>query len=99
MFHLHPVAFQHLETLLDIEELSAIQVNRDIGGPSVEEMLPILRRIQERKSLVVQGILDEEDIFYLAEDLDPRGLHITCMVEDFRAAEELRESLAYKFGW
>ncbi|MDX9957191.1 MAG: hypothetical protein RBT68_02005 [Spirochaetia bacterium] len=99
MFHLHPAAFQHLDTLLEIKELSAIQVNRDLAGPSVGEMLPALKKIQEHKSLVVQGILDEDDINHLARSLEPRGLHFTCMVPDFAGAEKLRVFLARSFGW
>ena len=37
MFHLHPASFHHLDTLLEIAGLRALQVNRDVGGPSIRE--------------------------------------------------------------
>ncbi len=99
MFHLHPASFHHLDTLLEIAGLRALQVNRDVGGPSIRGMLPILKRIQERKSLVIQGILDEDDVSCIVGELEPRGLHFTAMVADIREAERMRASFARKYGW
>ncbi len=77
--HLHPASFFILDGLLEEEGLGAIEVNKDVGGPSVEEMLGQLRRIQDRKSLILWGALDEADLRLVRRALSPSGLflHIT----------------------
>ncbi|MFH2116319.1 MAG: hypothetical protein ABIJ86_17595, partial [Spirochaetota bacterium] len=38
--HLHPASFFMLDELLAKDDLKAIEVNKDVGGPTIEEMLP-----------------------------------------------------------
>jgi hypothetical protein len=83
MMHLHPASFYVIDYLLEIEDLNAIQINKDVGGPSVEEMLPIFQNVQQKKNLIVWGDFNNEEIELLSRHLDPEGLYITIFSEEF----------------
>jgi hypothetical protein len=99
MTHWHPAAFQHLDALLDIPGLTALQINRDIADKSIRDMLPELKKIQRHKCLVIQGILTDEDLSCIAGELTPRGLHINLMSPSWEEVEQRRNYLARKFRW
>lgn len=89
--HLHPASFFMLGELLANDWLAAIQVNKDVGGPSVAEMIPYLAKIMEKKNLILWGdfTLDELDI--LRDGLPCRGLFLHMVAPDFDAAAALRD--------
>ncbi len=64
-----------------IFSLRAVQINRDEGGPSLQQMLPHLRRVQGRKNLVAWGRFSQEEVDFLGEHLDPGGLYIMTVAE------------------
>jgi hypothetical protein len=77
LIHLHPVSFYIVDYLLEIDELSAIQITKDVGGPTVEEMMPVLKKVQNKKNLVLWGDFDSREIDMLMKNLRPEGLYIT----------------------
>ncbi len=82
LIHLHPVSLHHLDSLLDIPTLAVIEVNREMTEKAFSELVPTLRRIQERKLLDVQGVISPEDLDLLMESLSPAGLQVKCLTED-----------------
>jgi len=76
MIHLHPGSFYLIDRLLAIDTLKAIQINKDIGGPSVSEMLPVLLNVQSKKNLVLWGDFTDDDIKLLTSGLNAEGLFI-----------------------
>jgi hypothetical protein len=76
MIHLHPDSFYLIERLLTIDALKAIQINKDIGGLSVSEMLPTLKNVQSKKNLVLWGDFSDDEIKILTNELDAEGLFI-----------------------
>ena len=86
--HLHPASFFILDHLLANEGLRAIQVNKDVGGPSVEEMLPYLKRISERKNLILWGDYSPAELDLLRKNLPARGLFFNCMMPTMDGAKE-----------
>jgi hypothetical protein len=87
--HLHPASFFLLDDLLAKEDLKAIEVNKDVGGPSIKEMLPSLRKIKEKKCLILWGDLDADDIRCLQENLTASGLFLFLIAPDMKTAREL----------
>ena len=82
MFHLHPASFYVVDYLLEIEELNAIQINKDVGGPSVEEMLPVFQKVQQEKNLVLWGDFTAQEVELLSHHLRPEGVYIIVFTED-----------------
>jgi len=76
MMHLHPASFYVVDYLLQIEALSAIQITKDVGGPSVEAMLPVLQKVQAKKNLVLWGDFNEREVELLKSELPPEGVYI-----------------------
>lgn len=81
MMHLHPASFYLIDCLLQIEALNAIQITKDVGGPSVEEMLPALQKVQAKKNLVLWGDFTEYEVLFLKSHLSPEGLYIQIVQE------------------
>ena len=88
LFHLHPVGLYAIEDLLNIENLPIIEINLEIGGTSLEELLPWFKKIQERKGLIVawhgsrtKASLEAE-IREVLKCLSFKGLCLFFIVED-----------------
>ena len=89
LFHLHPSALYAVEELLKIDNLTVIEVNREMVGPSIEEVLPILKRIHERKALFIHWCAEtadrlpiEKEVRCVLQNLSPRGLCLNLHPQD-----------------
>jgi hypothetical protein len=91
--HLHPSSFFLLDELLEKEDLKAIEVNKDVGGLSVEEMIPFLRKIQAKKSLILWGDFNEQDIVCIKKQLTCRGLFLHIIAPSMETAKHLRDQV------
>jgi DNA-binding FadR family transcriptional regulator len=94
--HLHPASFFILDELLTLENLKVVEVNKDIGGPGVAEMLPVLSRIMESRGLILWGDLTVEDLEIVRRSLPCRGL---CLHVVAPTLDEARERRAYIHRW
>jgi hypothetical protein len=95
LYHLDgPGALKHLEALLDIKELSAIQWVYGAGRGRSSDWLPVYRRCQAAgKGLQLHLDLDEIDLFM--ENLRPEGLWIGVNgVADREQAEAVLKKIA-----
>jgi len=76
--HFHSSAVQHLDALLEIEELAAIEWALDPTGPALEDMMEPFQRIQKRgKAVIVMNLKTGREIQLLLEHLQPEGL---CLI-------------------
>ena len=87
--HLHPASFFIVDQLLQIEKLRVIEVNKDIGGPSVEEMTPVFQKILAQKNLILWGDLSIEDAGIILRKLPARGIFLNVVVQDADQARAL----------
>ncbi len=87
--HLHPASFFILDDLLNIDGLTAIEVNLDVGGPSMAEMLPYLQKILTKKPLILWGALSEDDIRLVLKELPSRGLFLVLVAPTAKEARDL----------
>jgi hypothetical protein len=91
VMHLHSPTTWPVEQLLHIDRLSCIEINYDDNGPRLTELMPVLRRIQESKPLVIRGALTVAEIEAVKRDLSPRGLLLNMVS---MSVEESREQMA-----
>jgi hypothetical protein len=94
--HLHPASFFILDELLTLDNLKAVQVNKDISGPGVQEMLPILAKIMQTRGLILWGDLTIEDLERIKRNLPCRGLALHVVAP---TPEEAKERLKYIRNW
>jgi hypothetical protein len=87
--HLHPSSFFIVDELLEMEQLKVIEINKDIGGPSIEEMIGLFKKIVERKNIIIWGDLHEEDLKCIQNQLPSRGIYIHLIAESVDRANQL----------
>jgi hypothetical protein len=97
MIHTHSGSLRiMIDGLLALDSLDAIEVDIDPIGPRVSELLDSFQRIQERKSLLIIGELDDMplgDIQLLFKTLSPWGLCILPKVNTEAEADALFDQL------
>lgn len=91
LMHLHPVSFFILDEVLAMDGLTVIEVNKDVEGPSIKQMLPVFRKILDKKNLLVSGELDEADIACVLKELRPRGIFLHIIAQSLEHAKRLME--------
>ncbi len=92
--HLHSTSMHLLDAILEIESLRCLQVNRDVGGPPLEQMIGYYRRIQASgRSLLIRGSFTADELRLLIDRLDARGLLLYLMVENLARLEDLRKAI------
>jgi hypothetical protein len=95
-FHLHPASFFILDELLGLKDLNVVEVNKDVGGPSVKEMLPVLSKIMQTRGLILWGDLTVEDLEAVKRHLPCRGLCLNVIAPSLAEAQERRH---YIHNW
>lgn len=89
--HLHSTSMFLLDAFLEIEEIQCYEINNDALGPPVAELIPHLRRVQDRgKPLLIRGSFTPEELRLVVDSLGPRGLFLNIMVRDIAETEPLR---------
>ena len=90
LMHLHPASFHLLDDILCNENLKAVEINKDVGGPSIKQMLPQFRRVLEKKRrLVIWGDLIEDEILSVFDNLPLEGVFFHIVPPDFKSAERI----------
>ncbi len=79
--HLHSTAIFTVDELLKMPELGVIEINLDVVGKSISEMIPVFRRILEAQRLYVWGHFSMDDLVVMKEKLPTRGLALQLMEE------------------
>lgn len=96
LMHIHPASFFILDEVLKIDRLKVIEINKDVEGPSVKEMMPVFRKILLKKNLLVSGELNKEDIQCILEELPSRGVFLHIIVPSLEHAQFLMEYIIGK---
>jgi hypothetical protein len=81
--HLHATSMFILDQLLEIEEIRCFEINNDVGGPPIKEMVPYFQMVQKAKRpLLIRGSFSEDELKLLMDSLDTAGLYLYIMVAD-----------------
>ena len=88
--HLHSSSMFLLDDFLAIDEIKCFQVNIDVSGPPVQQMLPYFTKIQQAaKPLLIRGSFTPAEMSLLMDHLEPRGLYLYIMVASMAEIETL----------
>jgi hypothetical protein len=89
--HLHSTSMFLLDDILEVEEIRCFEVNNDVCGPPVADMVPHFRKIQSaRRPLLIRGSFTPEEMRLLMDSLDPCGLFLNIMVSSENEIDVLR---------
>ena len=95
--HLHPNSFFHLDGILAQPNLKAVQINKDVTGPTVEEMIPVFHRVLNAgKRLIVWGDLTNAEVTMLMEELPHHSLFLNVITPTVDGAKEIQEIVSSK---
>jgi hypothetical protein len=90
--HLHSTQLHTLETLLELDELAAIELTPDHGA-SIADLIPVMTRIQACKPLIVHAFFTAEEMRTIVERVPPEGLCVIGRAETPDGARRLQEAL------
>jgi hypothetical protein len=94
LIHLHASSLFLIDQFLEVSQIRAFQVTKDLGGTKLSDMMPALLKIQQAgKPLIVKGEFDDADLKIMKGDLSPRGLCIQPVVGNLTEAQELLPDL------
>ncbi len=85
--HLHSASIFTVDGLLKMPSLGVIEMNLDVTGKTIPEMIPAFRKILETQRLYVWGHFTVDDLVLMKEQLPARGLALQLMYE---TADEVR---------
>jgi len=90
--HLHSTQLHTLDSLLDLDELAAIELTPDYGE-SIPDLIPTIARIRERKPVIVHGFMTAEDMRTIVDQVPPEGLCLVSRVDAVEDALRLQDAL------
>jgi hypothetical protein len=94
--HLHSTSMMVLEGFLEIDELKCIEINYDISGPSLAQMIPYFQKVQSAsKSLLIRGSFTCDELLRLLDSLEARGLMLLILVKSYKEADRLRAEMKF----
>lgn len=88
LIHLHPAGFLPVDDIVELQA-TAVELHRDLGGKTVEELIPTYRRVQNRKPLVIWGDLTIDELRLLRNSVDLNRLAIKPVVQSYQEAEDI----------
>lgn len=87
LIHLHPASLFALDEILTIEELKVIQINKDVGGPTIEELIPyFIKVVKKGKRLLVWGDLSLDEVKLICRKVPMKGVCLHIVAEDTNIA-------------
>ena len=97
MYHVDgPGYIKHIDTLLDLPELKAIQWLPGAGQPGFAHWIPLIQKIQSKKKpVLIYG--SEWDIMTALKELKPEGLAINTWVNSEDESDRLIEKVEKMF--
>ena len=83
-----------LDSFLEIREIGCFEINHDVSGPPLSEMIPFFRSVQQAdRSLLIRGSFKQEELRMLVDSLDPAALYLYIMVDTVDEVESLKQML------
>ncbi|MHB1004991.1 MAG: uroporphyrinogen decarboxylase/cobalamine-independent methonine synthase family protein [Chloroflexota bacterium] len=90
--HLHSGAVHVVDEVLTVQELRAIEFTMDPLGPPLSRMMPVFKRIQGQKPLIVFE-LSVHDLYEVADTLSSQGLFLSSSVQSVAEAQAITKRL------
>lgn len=94
LVHLHPASLYLLNDFIELPNTGVIEINKDVGGPSIGEMLEHFKRVlNSDKRLMIWGDFTLDELECMITSLPPQGLCIHSVVENVSEARVLSDFL------
>jgi hypothetical protein len=92
--HLHSTSMFILDAILEIDEIKCFEINNDVSGPPLEQIVPFFQTVQRaERPLLLRGSFSPDELRFLLEKLEPRGLYLYIMIESEQELKRLKPVL------
>jgi hypothetical protein len=86
--HLHPSGLYAVNDLVAISDLDVIEVNYDVGGPPLADLIPSLKTAIQNKRLVIWGDFLQDELRLLYHSLPVQGLALQVIAPSPEAFQQ-----------
>lgn len=95
--HLHPTAFHHLDGIMSIEGLKAVQITNDANVTDIETLFPACKRVIEggKRLMLGMGSFSKEDLDLILRKLPRHSLELNILVKSADHAKELMDYIVH----
>jgi hypothetical protein len=97
LFHLHSTGFQHYRDVLSIPGIAGLELTVEANGPSLLELVPVMREILERSRLILFVDHGFEQLPGVLRQLPRAGLYLVVLEQHVRTDDEFRRLV--NAGW
>ena len=89
--HLHPTAFHHLNGIISVKGLSAVQITNDANISDIETLFPACRQVIEggKRLMLGMGSFSKNDLDLILKKLPRHSLALNIIVDSVEDANEL----------
>ncbi|MEA1951695.1 MAG: hypothetical protein U9N87_09935, partial [Planctomycetota bacterium] len=93
-FHMHASEYHQLDNILSLEDLTSVEftLEHTLGGPPLDKMMPLVKRILAKKPLVL-ACLDIDTARRCSRELPAEGLCLTVATSDYEIPSALADWL------
>ena len=92
ILHLHSANLHTVPNVLDIEEVTAIEITPDFGADMLPH-IPLMAQILERKPLIIHGVMTVAAIKEIIRVLPARGLCVFCRCDSASEGAAILDSV------
>ena len=92
ILHIHSANLHTVPNVLDIEEVTAIEITPDFGADMLPH-IPLMAQILERKPLIIHGVMTVAAIKEIIRVLPARGLCVFCRCDSASEGAAILDSL------
>ena len=90
--HIHSANLHTVPNVLDIEEVTAIEITPDFGADMLPH-IPLMAQILERKPLIVHGVMTVDAMKKMVRSLPARGLCLFCRCDSAEEGAAILDSV------
>ncbi len=76
---------------MDIPKLGAIKIKYEPYGVTLSDMLPYLKKVSDKKRLVLWGNFNEQDLIFIKQNLSAKNLCLQMSVDFVQRARSAME--------
>ena len=91
LFHLHSTGLNHYKEVLQISGLAGIQIVIEQNGPSLRELIPVLKEILEKSRLIISIDHYFHELPDVLRQIPNEGLYILISDKFIKTENEFRE--------
>jgi hypothetical protein len=98
IFHLHSTGYKHYQDVLSMPNIAGLEIYMEQGGPTLIDLLPVLREILDRSRLILHVDYCFEQLPQVLRKLPTEGLFLAISNLRIRSDAEFRDFIAAQWG-